>query len=91
LFRLKPSEWYAGKAYGWAYMRGHLRADLLLVQEAQASVIPRRLTDAEWAAVATKRLSVHKVLMEGEDVAEAANFMRGMWRDIDRLCRERGF
>lgn len=39
-----------------------------------------------------KRLGVHKLLLEGETVSEAANFMRGMgWRDIDALCRERGF
>ena len=36
------------------------------------------------------RLGVHKVLIEGEDIAEAANFMPDIWRDIDRLCRERG-
>ena len=39
-----------------------------------------------------KRLGVHKLLIEGETVQQAANFMRGMgWRDIDVLCRERGF
>ena len=39
-----------------------------------------------------KRLGVHKLLIEGETVQQAANFMRGMgWRDIDALCRERGF
>jgi len=39
-----------------------------------------------------KRLGIHKLLFEGADVREAANFMRGMgWRDIARLCEERGF
>ena len=39
-----------------------------------------------------KRLGVHKLLIEGETVQQAANFMRGMgWRDIDALCRKRGF
>lgn len=39
-----------------------------------------------------KRLGIHVLLIENRDVMEAANFMRGMgWREIDRLCRERGF
>lgn len=39
-----------------------------------------------------KRLGIHKLLLEGASVTDAANFMRGMgWRDIDRLCKERGF
>lgn len=39
-----------------------------------------------------KRLGIYKLLFEGASVYEAANFMRGMgWRDIDALCRERGF
>lgn len=39
-----------------------------------------------------KRLGIHKLLLENCSVPEAANFMRGMgWRDIDALCRERGF
>lgn len=39
-----------------------------------------------------KRLGVHKLLVEKVPVAEAANFMRGMrWREIDELCRFRGF
>ena len=39
-----------------------------------------------------KRLGVHKLLIEGKDIYEAANFMKGMkWRDIDQLCKERGF
>jgi hypothetical protein len=49
------------------------------------------LGDDGWAVVAIKRLGVDKVLMEGEDIAEAANFIRDTWRDIDRLRRERGF
>lgn len=39
-----------------------------------------------------KRLGVHKLLIEGNTVQQSANFMRGMrWREIDALCRERGF
>lgn len=39
-----------------------------------------------------KRLGVHKLLVENKSVSESANFMRGMrWREIDRLCSERGF
>ena len=39
-----------------------------------------------------KRLGLYKLLIEKRSVYEAANFMRGMgWRDIDALCRERGF
>lgn len=39
-----------------------------------------------------KRLGVHKLLVEGRPVPEAANFMRGMcWRDIAHLCEDRGF
>ena len=39
-----------------------------------------------------KRLGIHVLLIEDREVRNAANFMRGMgWRDIDRLCRERGF
>jgi hypothetical protein len=39
-----------------------------------------------------KRLGIHRLLLEDADVHTAANFMRGMgWREIDRLCQERGF
>lgn len=39
-----------------------------------------------------KRLGIYKLLIENRSVAESANFMRGMgWRDIDYLCKERGF
>ena len=39
-----------------------------------------------------KRLGVHKLLVENNSVHDAANFMRGMrWREIDAMCRERGF
>ena len=39
-----------------------------------------------------KRLGVYKLLVENLSVEESANFMRGMnWRQIDALCRERGF
>ncbi len=39
-----------------------------------------------------KRVGIHVLLKEGKDVRTAANFMRGMgWRDIDALCRARGF
>lgn len=39
-----------------------------------------------------KRLAVHQVLVEKMPVELAANFSRGIgWRELDRLCRERGF
>lgn len=39
-----------------------------------------------------KRLGVYQVLQEGMSSLQSANFSRGMgWRDIDALCRERGF
>lgn len=39
-----------------------------------------------------KRLGIYKLLMEDRSVQESANFMRGMgWREIDKLCNERGF
>ncbi len=39
-----------------------------------------------------KRLGVHALLLEGYSVDRAANFMRGKgWREIDAMCRERGF
>ncbi len=39
-----------------------------------------------------KRLGIHALLKDGVSVDKAANFMRGMgWREIDKLCRERGF
>ena len=39
-----------------------------------------------------KRLGIYKLLNENKSVHEAANFMRGMgWRDIAKLCEERGF
>lgn len=39
-----------------------------------------------------KRLGIHMLLFENYSSFNAANFMKGMgWRDIDRLCKERGF
>lgn len=39
-----------------------------------------------------KRLGIYTLLIENRSVSEAANFMRGMsWRDIAKLCEERGF
>lgn len=39
-----------------------------------------------------KLLGIHVLLKEKVPVAKAANFMRGMgWREIDKLCRQRGF
>ena len=39
-----------------------------------------------------KRLGMHVLLLENQPVEYAANFMRGKgWREIDRLCKERGF
>ena len=39
-----------------------------------------------------KRLGIHKLLLEDSSVKDAANFMRGMnWRQIAKLCEDRGF
>lgn len=39
-----------------------------------------------------KRLGVHTLLLENLPIDKAANFMRGRrWRELDALCRERGF
>lgn len=39
-----------------------------------------------------KRLGVYEMLFSNREISYAANFMRGMaWRDIDELCRQRGF
>ena len=39
-----------------------------------------------------KRLGVHMLLLEGREVDDAANCMRGMnWREIDALCKARKF
>lgn len=39
-----------------------------------------------------KRLGIYKLLIEKSNIYEAANFMRGMNRkDIDELCKNRGF
>lgn len=39
-----------------------------------------------------KRLGIYKLLIEKSNIYEAANFMRGMnWKDIDKLCKNRGF
>ena len=38
------------------------------------------------------RLGIHQVLIEGMPVDEAANFSRGQpWRELEKLCRARGF
>lgn len=39
-----------------------------------------------------KRLGIYEMLYSGRTVEDAANFMRGMsWKEIDALCKERGF
>lgn len=39
-----------------------------------------------------KRLGVHELLVGNKPIQEAATFMTGMnWREIDKLCTERGF
>lgn len=39
-----------------------------------------------------KRLGVHYLLIENQPLHYSINFMRGMgWREIDELCKERGF
>ena len=39
-----------------------------------------------------QRLGVHVLLFENKSSEEAADFLRGIpWREIDKMCRERGF
>lgn len=39
-----------------------------------------------------KRLGIYEMLYSQRTVYDAANFMKGMsWKEIDRLCEERGF
>jgi hypothetical protein len=39
-----------------------------------------------------KFLGIHQILIEGKDPDITANFSRGMtWRDILKLCKDRGF
>lgn len=39
-----------------------------------------------------KRLGIYELLFSERNVQDSANFMRGMsWKDIDFLCKERGF
>jgi hypothetical protein len=39
-----------------------------------------------------KLLGIHQILIEGKSPEDAANFSKGMsWRDISKLCEERGF
>ena len=39
-----------------------------------------------------KRLGVYSLLKENKTIEESATFMKGMrWRDIDKICIERGF
>lgn len=39
-----------------------------------------------------KRLGIYALLFENKTVSESANFMSGMgWKEIDNLCRQRGF
>lgn len=39
-----------------------------------------------------KRLGIYALLIEHKSVADSVNFMRGMnWRQIDALCKEKGF
>ena len=39
-----------------------------------------------------KRLGIYEMLYSQRTVYDAANFMRGMsWKEIERLCEERGF
>lgn len=39
-----------------------------------------------------KRLGVYELLFSNREITDAADFMRDMgWREIDKLCRQRGF
>ena len=39
-----------------------------------------------------KRLGIYSLLKENKTIEESATFMKGMkWREIDKICIERGF
>ena len=39
-----------------------------------------------------KRLGIYELLYGEKNVEYATNFMKGMnWRDIEQLCKEKGF
>jgi hypothetical protein len=39
-----------------------------------------------------KRLGLHTLLIDGKSIDYSVSFMRGMsWKDIDLLCKSKGF
>jgi len=59
-----------------------LYAGMIAEENKQNAILKKRI----------KRLGLHQVLIEGFEPAIAANFSRGKkWRELDVLCKEKGF
>jgi len=59
-----------------------LYAGMIAEENKQNAILKKRI----------KRLGLHQVLIEGFEPAIAANFSRGKkWRELDALCKEKGF
>lgn len=74
-----------------AYDRDSLQLDIIFSILYMAMIAEKQKKNTRLGK-RIKRLGIYVLLLENKSVAESANFMRGMgWRDIDKLCRERGF
>lgn len=74
-----------------AYGEDALQVDVILSILYMAMIAEERKKNTRLGK-RIKRLGIHCLLLENRSVEEAANFMRGMgWRDIAKLCQERGF
>lgn len=74
-----------------SYGRDALRADIVFSTLYLAMIAEERRANTRLGK-RIKRLAVHQILKEEMSVSAAANYTRGMgWRDIARLCEERGF
>ncbi len=78
--------------------------DIALTYEPERVLFARTLTVIHMGMIAEankantklgkriKRLGIHRLLLENLSVNEAANFMRGLkWKEIDKMCLDRGF
>ena len=73
------------------YDRNALLADVLFSTLYLAMIAEERKQNTKLGK-RIKRLGAHQLLLEGRSIRDAADFTRGKcWREIDGLCRERGF
>ena len=57
-----------------------------------ASMIAERNKEFAILKERIKRLGMHQILIEGMSVYDAANYSKGKkWRDLDKLCKSKGF